>query len=136
VRPLGTYTEITRNPAQVADTARASGPGSCPTGLEGSSRSPATTSSKPTREAIATPFQRPSPWWATAYPRSVSAGRTSSSNASPGSLVSCRHTTSGTRSSNQGNSRGIRERTEFTFHVATRTRPRYRPTAPVPHGVR
>ena len=48
--------------------------------------------------------------------------RAAASNASSASLVSCRQTTSGWRSSSQGSSRGIRCLTEFTFQVATRTR--------------
>ena len=38
-----------------------------------------------------------------------------------GSLVSCRHTTSGRRSSSHGSSRGTRCLTELTFQVASRT---------------
>ena len=60
MRAFGAYAGITRDPAQVADTAPGLSAGNCPTGLEGSSRSPATTWCRPTREAIATPFQRPS----------------------------------------------------------------------------
>ena len=61
MRPLGTYTETTRIPPQVADTARASG---C--GKPGAPGSRATTSSSPTRDRIATPFHAASPWSATA----------------------------------------------------------------------
>jgi hypothetical protein len=57
---LGTYTETIRTPPQVADTARASG---C--GKPGAPASPRTTSSSPTRERIATPFQAASPCAAT-----------------------------------------------------------------------
>src|SRR5207247_1032069 len=45
---------------------------------------------------------------------------TSSRNASSESLVSCRQTTSGCRSSSQGSSRGTRCLSEFTFQVAIR----------------
>ncbi len=61
MRPFGTYTETTRTPAQVAATARASW---C--GKPGPPGSPATTSSSPTRERIATPFHDASPCAATA----------------------------------------------------------------------
>ena len=60
MRPFGTYTDTTRMPAQVAATARASGCGN-----PGAPSSPRTTSSSPTRERIATPFQAASPWAAT-----------------------------------------------------------------------
>ncbi len=42
-------------------------------------------------------------------------------NASSGSLVSCRQTTSGWRSSSQGSRRGSRCLIELTFQVAIRT---------------
>src|SRR4051794_29221667 len=70
---------------------------------------------------IATPFQAASPCAATSYPRSDSSLPNSSANASSASLVSCRQTTSGCRSSNHGSSRGTRCLTELTFHVAMRT---------------
>ncbi len=60
MRPFGTYTESTRIPAHVADTARASG---C--GKPGAPAIPATTSSRPTRDRIATPFHAASPCTAT-----------------------------------------------------------------------
>src|SRR3954447_25948528 len=47
----------------------------------------------------------------------------SSANASSASLVSCRHTTSGRRSSSQGSSRGTRCLSELTFQVTMRTDP-------------
>ena len=56
MRPLGTYTETTRIPPQVAEMARDSGPGK-----PGAPSIPATTSSSPTRDRIATPFQVASP---------------------------------------------------------------------------
>ena len=102
----------------MADTARASG-----WGKPGAPGSPATTSSSPARERIATPFHAGSPWAATAYPRSASSSPSSAANASSASLVSWRQTTSGCRSSSQGSSRGTRCLTEFTFHVAIRTDP-------------
>src|SRR5690349_4425124 len=83
---------------------------------------PRTTSSRPTRERIATPFQAASPWTATSYPRALSSSFRSAPNASSVSLVSCRETTSGLRSSSHGSSRGTRCLTELTFQVAIRTR--------------
>ena len=60
---------------------------------------------------------------ATAYPRFPSSAPSRSSNASSASLVSCRQTTSGCRSSSHGSSRGTRCLAELTFQVATRTGP-------------
>src|SRR3954451_13473229 len=103
-------------PPQVAATARASG---C--GETGAPSRPAATSSRPTRERIATPFHVGSPCVATAYPRLGSSPRSRSANAAAPSFVSCRHTTSGRRSSSHGSSRGTRCLTELTFQVAIRT---------------
>src|SRR3954454_17894847 len=105
-----------RIPPHVADTARAS---RC--GKPGPPSRPATTSSSPARERIATPFQVGSPWAATSYPRCASSPPSSSANLSSASLVSCRQTTSGRRSSSHGSSRGTRCLTEVTFQVAIRT---------------
>ena len=71
-------------------------------------------------------------------PRRHSRGRASSSpsrstKASSASLVSCRQTTSGRRSSSQGSSRGTRCLTELTFQVAIRTDPTV-PAPPMPEG--
>src|SRR5436190_18793718 len=63
-----------------------------------------------------------------AYPRSRSSSPSRSRKASSSSLVSCRQTTSGRRSSSQGSSRGTRCLTELTFQVASRTEP----TVPAP----
>jgi hypothetical protein len=52
---LGTYTEVTRTPSQVALIIRASASGGSP------SAKPLSGSSMPTRLRMATPFQRPSP---------------------------------------------------------------------------
>src|SRR3954452_9151944 len=82
---------------------------------------PTATSSRPARDRMATPFQAGSPCAATAYPRASSSACSSSAKASSASLVSCRQTTSGRRWSSQGNSRGSRCLTEFTFQVAIRT---------------
>src|SRR3954454_23230877 len=79
---------------------------------------------------MATPFQVASPWTATPYPRSRSSSPSRSRKASSASLVSCRQTTSGRRSSSQGNSRGRRCLTELTFQVAIRTDPK----VPAPAG--
>src|SRR6476659_806999 len=73
---------------------------------------------------MATPFHVASPCTATAYPRSRSSSPSRSRNASSASLVSCKQTTSGRRSSSQGSSRGTRCLTELTFQVATRTDPK------------
>ena len=53
---------------------------------------PVETSESPTRLAMATPFHRPSPWWAVSYPRAAKApwGNTASA-----CLVSCMQRTSG-----------------------------------------
>src|SRR4051812_8074205 len=110
-----------RMPPQVAATARASW---C--GKPGPPSIPATGSSSPTRERIATPFQAASPWAATSYPRSASSVPSSALNASSVSLVSCSATTSGCRSSSHGSSRGTRCLTELTFQVAIRTGPTVR----------
>src|SRR4051794_22762651 len=106
-------------PPHVAETARASG---C--GKPGAPATPATTSSRPARERIATPFQVGSPCAAYSYPRSASSARSRAAKASSASLVSCRQTTSGRRSSSHGSSRGRRCLTELTFQVAMRTGPR------------
>jgi hypothetical protein len=58
-RPFGTYRLTTRTPPQVAATKRP--PSSVQPSGEGPR--PAVTASMPTRDAIATPFQRPRPWW-------------------------------------------------------------------------
>jgi hypothetical protein len=113
---LGTYTDHTRIPPQVAATARASG-----LGKPGAPAKPRTTSSKPTREQMATPFHCTSPCSASSYPRRPSSSESSSVNAVSLSLVSCRHTTSGCRWSSHGSNLGTRCLTEFTFQVAIRT---------------
>src|SRR4051794_3868517 len=102
-------------PPQVAAMARASG-----FGKPGAPSMPATTSSRPTRDRIATPFHAPCPWAATSYPRSDSSLPISSANASSASFVSCRHRTSGLRSSSHGSSRGTRCFSELTFQVTIR----------------
>ncbi len=57
MRPLGTYRLHTRTPAQVAASARASALASVPSLLhDGWPSKPTWTSSRPTRDAIATPF--------------------------------------------------------------------------------
>ena len=56
MRPFGTYTECTRIPPHVADTARASGWGN-----PGAPGIPVTTPSSPALERMATPFHRGSP---------------------------------------------------------------------------
>src|SRR5205807_965269 len=53
--------------------------------------------------------------------RLASSSPSSTANASSVSLVSCRQTTSGRRSSNHGSSLGTRCLTELTFQLATRT---------------
>src|SRR4051794_37931248 len=76
---------------------------------------------------MATPFQVASPCTATSYPRADRSSPSSDTKASSASLVSCRQTTSGFRSSSHGSSRGTRCLTELTFQVAIRTEPpRYR----------
>src|SRR4029450_2047790 len=95
IRPLGTYTDQTRIPPQVAATARASG-----VGKPGPPARRRTTASRPTREQMPTPFHCTSPCSATSYPRPPSSPPSSSVNAASPSLVSCRHTTSGRRWSN------------------------------------
>src|SRR6476659_8975734 len=103
-------------PAQVAATARASGCGN-----PGASASPVVTSSRPTRDRIATPFHAVSPWAANSYPRAARSAPSSSASASSASFVSWRQTTSGRRSSSHGTSRGMRCLMELTFQVAMRT---------------
>ncbi|CAN5686296.1 hypothetical protein BH18ACT7_BH18ACT7_07860 [soil metagenome] len=116
-RPLGTYTDMTRTPPQVAAIARASG-GCSASGNDGMPGKPTAMLLKPIRDRTATPFQRPSPWTAAAYPSSATSAR---GNAASGHLVSCRQTTSGPVSRNQASSRGNRALTELTFHVTSRT---------------
>ena len=118
MRPFGTYTDRTRTGPQVAASVRASCVCSSPN--PGSPGRPRATSSSPTRDSTATPFQRPSPWLATAYPSGATA---SAGNASAPTLVSCRQTTSGPACSSQPVSRGSRASTELTFQVAMRTPP-------------
>src|SRR5690606_33938994 len=77
-----------------------------------------TTSSMPTRERIATPFQRPSPRWTASYPRSA---RSVYGNCSSEILVSCRQSTSGFITCSHTLMRGIRLGREFTFQVTMRT---------------
>jgi LigD, primase-polymerase domain len=60
-------------------------------------------------------------------PRSRSSSPSKSRNASSASLVSCKQTTFGRRSSSQGSSRGTRCLTELTF------RSRFAPTPRYPH---
>jgi hypothetical protein len=102
-------------PPQRAHSARASRWGN-----PGAPGIPTVTSSSPPRERIATPFHCASPWRATAQPRAASSPASSSSNAALASLVSCRQTTSGWRSSSHGSRRGSRCLAELTFQVATR----------------
>ena len=118
MRPFGTYTERTRTGPQVTAIVLASSAVS--SGKPGSPGRPRATSCSPTRDSTATPFQRPSPWCATAYPSGVTE---SAGNASAPTLVSCRHTTSGAACSSHSTSRGSRASTEFTFQVAIRTPP-------------
>src|SRR5450759_4308516 len=126
----------TRTPPQRAETIRASSPGameasasSASTVLAAADSGPGerrtgpspkleTTSSIPTRLAMATPFQRPSPWWASSYPaiRNGISGAASSA-----SLVSCISSTSGTRWTSHSSTRGRRALSELTFQVAMRT---------------
>ena len=58
----------------------------------------------------------------------ASSSSSSSANASSASLVSCRQTTSGLRSSSHGSSRGSRCLTELTFQVASRIERRTLPS--------
>src|SRR3954453_14469004 len=109
-------------PSHVAAIARASGWGN-----PGAPASPGVTSSSPTFDRIATPFHAGSPWAAVSCPRRSSSSCRSAASASSASLVSCRQTTSGERSSSQGSRRGTRCLIEFTFQVAIRTRPPYPP---------
>src|SRR2546428_5980004 len=110
-------------PPHTAETMRASASGSSsPTSgvRAGASGSPkfAMTSEMPHRLAMATPFQPPSPWWASAYPRSR---KTLTGASASVSFVSCMRSTSGrARSSHQVtlSSRALRE---LTFQVAMRT---------------
>src|SRR3954468_7176914 len=101
-------------PPHTALIARASG-----SGYPGSPSKPCRTSSSPIRDSSATPFHRPCPYAATAYPSSATSG----GKPSAGTLVSCRQTTSGLVSASHSSSRGNRALTEFTFQVAKRIRP-------------
>src|SRR3954466_979856 len=101
-------------PPHTALIARASG-----SGYPGSPSKPCRTSSSPIRDSSATPFHRPCPYAATAYPSSATSG----GKPSAGTLVSCRQTTSGLVSASHSRSRGSRALTEFTFQVAKRIRP-------------
>src|SRR5262245_20485229 len=102
-------------PPQVAPTARAS---AC--GNPGWSTKPRWTSARPTRERMATPFQRPSPRWTASYSRRRTSSPNTSSNSASLIFVSCRQTTSGRRWSSQSSRRGRRARAELTFQVASR----------------
>src|SRR5262245_29632292 len=72
----------------------------------------------PTRDRMATPFHWLCPWETDSYPRPENA---SDGNASSGSFVSCRHTTSGWAYSSHSSTRGWRALSELTFQVAMRT---------------
>src|SRR2546427_2359199 len=101
--------------------ASASGSSSPPSGvLAGSRGSPklVTTFSIPHRLAMATPFHRPSPWCASAYPalRKASVGASGSA-----SLVSCMSSTSGRARSSHQVTFSRRAFSELTFQVAIRT---------------
>ena len=115
MRPFGTYTDTTRTPSHVAETARASG-----FGKPGGSLDPATTSSSPTRERIATPFQAASPW-----PRTRSRARKLVAEqfveGVVGELGLLQAHDVGPALSSHGSSRGSRCLTELTFQVAIRT---------------
>src|SRR3954470_17357341 len=102
-------------PPHVAAIARASG---C--GKPGAPSRPGTGSSRPTRDRMATPFHAGSPWAATSYRRVARSPARSAAKASSASFVSCRHTTSGRRSSSHGRNRGTRCLIELTFQVAMR----------------
>src|SRR5687767_6325986 len=114
----------TRTPPHTALIIRASASGSSSetsSVLGGCSGSPkfVTTSPIPTRLAMATPFQRPSPWCATSYPAPVKASRGISSSAS---LVSCMSRTSGFARSSHHVTFSSRAFSELTFQVAIRIR--------------
>src|SRR3954470_2112952 len=102
-------------PPHVAAIARASG---C--GKPGAPSRPGTGSSRPTRDRMATPFHAGSPWGAAPYRAVASSPARSAAKASSASFVSCRHTTSGRRSSSHGRNRGTRCLIELTFQVAMR----------------
>src|SRR3954451_889542 len=90
-----------------------------------------TTSSIGERLAMATPFQRPSPWWASWYPRLAKKSCGTSLSAS---FVSCISITSGRARSSHQDTLSRRALSELTFQVAMRMgrlypRPRPRPGA-------
>ena len=116
MRPFGTYTECTRMPPHIAETARASGwgnPGAPGIPVDHAVQAGPGEDGHPVPPRLAVDGD--------GVPPGVEIVAQQAVNASSASLVSCRQTTSGWRWSSHGSRRGIRCLTEFTFHVATRT---------------